>query len=225
MDDVRAMIDVVNSISTIYKKNSTETARDKKLCEHYVKLSELIAIAYPIFLSMAAIVYQLPVFLNIFANGMIRPSLSVYLPDVNPFDTIDMRVLLLVNVMFMVINMLVVMAIETFFDITLLTIPMCSTIIQRQINDFENDLKDKKALKNVALVKGRFVEIIMMQLNYNEYMNLKRLFAWCTFETFIFLVDFLFQEYTEDSKWIWTYLFRSNGVCLYHDHIQHLHGD
>lgn len=95
--------------------------------------------------------------------------MHIYLPGTNQLDATDMIVLLIVNVIFAVIGMTILFAADTFIFINFTTIPMFSTIVQRQIDDFKNDLQDKKNTGDVKQIKKQLIEIIQMQSKYNEY--------------------------------------------------------
>lgn len=168
MVDFRSMVPVANSISPIHKKNSTESDRDYTLCEKYANISRSITIGIPVSYIFLATLFQLPTIIDIFTKDIIRPSASIHLPGVNESDTIQMIALLLINVMAIALVLIIFYASETFTYIIFLTIPMLSTIIQRQINDFKNELKCKKKAGNFPLIKKQLIEIIEIQLEYNE---------------------------------------------------------
>lgn len=164
------MLGVAKSISEIHKKNAAENARDHKLCENYANFTKFIAIAIPISYHSLTAIYQLPAFLSIFLSGTICPSMHIYLPGANQLDTTDMIVLLIINVIFAIIGMTILFASDTFIFINFTTIPMFSTIVQRQIDDFKKELmKVKRNTGDVKLIKKQLIEIIQMQLKYNEY--------------------------------------------------------
>jgi hypothetical protein len=79
-----------------------------------------------------------------------------------------MSVLLLINIMLSIYGLAVMFPSDIFIYINFSTIPMFSTIIQLQIDDFKNTLKDKKQINYSELIKRQLVEIIEMQLKYNE---------------------------------------------------------
>lgn len=166
-DDLRAMVDVTNTIAQIHKKNSDKNARDHELCGKYANLCRLLTIGIPLSYSIVAIGYQLSAFIDIFTKGIVRPSLGIYLPDANQFDVIDMAVLLLTNIIFVATNATILAAADTFACINFLAVPMLSTIVQRQIMDFRNDLTDKKTPNNPKCVKAEIITIIKMQMDYN----------------------------------------------------------
>jgi hypothetical protein len=116
----------------------------------------------------SAILYTLPTFLSIFTQGIIRPSIGIYLPGANEHDNIDMSVLLLINITGQYLSYAIICATDSFILINFSTIPMFSTIIQREINDFNNKLKDKKTVNDLKLIKQQMIEIMKMQLKYNE---------------------------------------------------------
>lgn len=167
MDDLCSMIGIAKHIVEIHKKNSAKKAKNYKLCEEYGNLSYLITIGLPTFYGILIIFYQLPAFIDIFTKGKIRPSASIYLPDVNEADTIDMSVLFLINFVYFTFVANIFLATDAFICIIFLTIPMFSTIIQRQINDTTIYLKDKKKANDSMLIKKQLIDIITTQLEFN----------------------------------------------------------
>lgn len=168
MDDLRTMLDIVNNISDIHKRNSAKNAKDHQLCANYGRLTQWITIGVPIVYLTSAILYNLPAFLNILTQGIIRPSLGIYLPAANQYDNIDMSVLLLVNLVAQCLGFAIFAATDPFILINFSTITMFSTIIQRDISDFNNKLKDKKTVNDFKLIKQQMIEIMKLQLKYNE---------------------------------------------------------
>lgn len=161
------MVDVTKYIAEIHEKNGTKTARDFDLCAKYAKLSQWIVIGIPLSCHITGIVYQSPAFIAIFTKGIIRPSVHIYFPGANELHKIDMSVLLLFNVIFDMFAIAVVTASDAFIGINVSTVPMVSTIVQRQIGDLRNVLNPKQNI-NSELIKQQLIEIITMQLNYNE---------------------------------------------------------
>lgn len=162
------MVDVINNISEIHRKNSAKNARDFDLCNRYAKLAEWIVVGFPIVYYTLALAYQLPAFLDILTKGKVRPSMNLYLPGVNELDTIDMIVLSLTNFMLAMFGVTILFASEIFIYINFSTIPMFSMIIQRSIDDFQNELRAKRKPRDLKLIKKQLIEIIEMQLKYNE---------------------------------------------------------
>lgn len=162
------MIDVLRNISEMHQKNSAKNARNYDLCRRYGKISQLIATGIPIFYLSIIIVYQLPACFDILTKGIIRPSMNIYLPDIDEFDTIDMSLLFVINVAFVTYTIIIPIASDIFIYINFSTVPLFSTIIQRQINDFKNELRDKKTANNLKLIQKQLIEIIKAQKTYNE---------------------------------------------------------
>lgn len=168
MNDQRSMIDVINYISKIHKKNAAKTARDYDLCMKYANISQLLSVGIGIAYYIIAFIYQLPTVFDYIEKGTIRPSLHIYLPGVNEFDTIDMIALLLTNLILAMLGIMVLFASDTFIAINFSTIPMFSTIIRRDIDELENKLKAKKQNNSPELVKEQLVAIIKLHMKYNE---------------------------------------------------------
>lgn len=169
MEDLRAMVSVVKYIAELHKKNSRSNARDFKLCSRYANLSQLIAVGFQVMYYSVVVIYQLPAFFGVLTKGTIRPSLHVYLPGVNEFDAIDMSVLLLINVVYSIHNQTIHFASDPFIGINFTTVPMFSTIIQREINELMLRLKDRKARSDFKPNKEQLIDIIEMQIKFNEY--------------------------------------------------------
>lgn len=162
------MIDTVNNIAEIHKKNSAKMSKDYDLCQKYASLSQWIIIGIFILYLSFVIIYQLPAFFDIFTKGIVQPSLTIYLPGVDELNILDMTALLFINFVFAIFGMTILLATDTFILINFTTIPMLSAIIQRQINECASDLNNKRKLKNSKEIKRQLVEIISMQLKYDE---------------------------------------------------------
>lgn len=162
------MIAVSNNIAEMHAKNSGRNARDYELCARYAKISQLITIGVPIMYAVIIIGFQSPAFLAILTEGKISPSMHIYLPGFNQVDRLQMSILLLINFTFSAYCLVAIISVDVFTGIHFATIPMFSTIIQRQINDYKTELEEMKKSKNLTLMKRKLVEIMEMQLKYNE---------------------------------------------------------
>lgn len=167
MEDLRTMVDVVKNMSKIHQQTAANSARDYQLCRKYANLSQLITIGFPLLYISSAMVYESPAYFDMFTRGIIRPSVNIYLPGVNESDAIDMSVLLVVNVVAHYMVLLIICGTDPFIYIIFATIPMYSTIVQRQINDLKTELDDKQKASDIKLLKQQLIEIIEMQVNYN----------------------------------------------------------
>lgn len=160
MDDLRSMVEILSNFSEIYKINASKNARHFKLCTKYATISQWISIGTPIIYSVAAISYQLPALVDILINILI-------LPDINELDVIDLSVLLLINITLINVGVIILSAYDPFVYLIFSTIPMYSTIIQREINDLTDELKVEKTDNNSLQIKKQLIKIINMQLEYN----------------------------------------------------------
>lgn len=167
LDDLRSMIGVIGAVTEIHKKNPGKTARDYDLCNKYTNLCRLVVIGFPIMYSILLLSFQMPAFFEMLTKGKIRPSIHIYLPDVNEFSVPDMTVLLLINIVLSAFETLVVIAWDTFIFINITSIPLFSTITQRQVNDLEDELRDRKKAGDLKRIKKQLIEIIEMQKKYN----------------------------------------------------------
>lgn len=155
------MLGVIKNISEFHKKNVAEPAMDYQLCQNYTHLAQLITIGTPIAYYGLANIYQLPAFCDIFRNGIV-------VVGVDESDVIDMSVLLLINIVYAASASNVEIATDTFIYISFSTNSMFSTIVQRQINDFGNELKENRKTADLRLMKKSLVEIIELQKNFYE---------------------------------------------------------
>lgn len=164
------MIDVLNNIAEIHKNNSKPSARDYELCERNANLCKLLVIGISIGLGATAFVFQLPAFLDYLTKGIIRPSYNIYLPGFDKTDARDMSVLMLINIAISLFEILIISSSDTFVAINFSSIPLFSSIIQQQINEFKFESKDKGKQSgiNSISIKEQLIKIILMQIKYNE---------------------------------------------------------
>jgi hypothetical protein len=166
MNDLRMMVEVVNNTSDIHKKNSAKTARDHQLCAKYGNLAQLITIGIPMLYCVTVAITNLTLYFGIFTQGITQPTSIIYFPGVDTLNKIHMIVLFIFNIAYQYIFLAIVCVAESFIYMNFSTIPMFSTIIQRQIGDLSNNLKDKNNSKNLKLIKQQMIEVIEMQLKY-----------------------------------------------------------
>lgn len=162
------MVAVSKNSAEIHRKNSGKSARDYELCARYANFIQLMVVGIPAVYWFVVTGYQATAFIGILTKGEISPPMHFYLPGFNESDRVQMSILLLINVILGYYGATLVAAADLFTGINVASVPMFSTIIQREINDYKTELQENKKNRNLMAIKRRLVEIMEMHMKYNE---------------------------------------------------------
>lgn len=171
MQAMRPMVDILEFMQTIYADNSEPNRTHYKACTKYANVSRFILNAeIGTFILMAIGTVTQSIYEYVQTMDM-RPVMDVYFVGMDQADGIDPNIWYLVriyNLLMVPFTLIVIIPMDALIYLTFVQFLLFSTLIERNINDFEERMQRASSKLDPA-IKYELKLIIMLNAQYNEY--------------------------------------------------------
>lgn len=146
--------------------NSHRAMRNYELCQKFARYSQMVIKIVPTIYCSTCLLYLIPSYIQYIRSGNYTPSLTIYLPGLDANQLLHVIALELINLATAIVNVFIVIVIDSHIYIVLINLTMISRIITSELNEFEAVLRD--GIADGGEIKRRLTKIILMHKHYNE---------------------------------------------------------
>lgn len=164
--DLRPLVDILNHLADIYKKNSKKSDRDYDECRKYAEISHDIVIGIPTGFALMVAVYQGIAIVNGWMLGDLKASANIYFPFLDQCGSFGLILTILFNIVCTYVCGLTLLPYEITTYLVFANITLISTVIERDLGDLKAALENPRTTRYE--IKQKLLAIIRSYCEYNE---------------------------------------------------------
>lgn len=167
---MRSLIEILQYIESVYRKNSGKTDRYHALCQRFATINQWIMKGTIIGYVFIGTTITLPTTVEYFLTGRVTPSIYCYWIGVDEYTTASMIALNVYNYSMLTVGFFTHVPVDSMVFMAFASFPFLSQIIQAQTEDLAKQLKDNNSDSSVAgmRITKQWIHIIEMNHKYIE---------------------------------------------------------